>query len=44
MDKQRIQNVLMRLEDPADSLEKEATYYRKSVKEIKAELKKDGFL
>ena len=44
MDKQRIQNVLRRLEDLADNLEKESVYYRKSIKEIKDELKEEGFL
>lgn len=44
MDKQRIQDILRRLEDLADNLEKEAMYYRKSIKKIKDELKEEGFL
>ncbi len=42
MNKERIKEILARLDNLADALEKEAVYYKKSVKEIKEELKKEG--
>ena len=44
MNKDRIKEILFRLDNLADNLEKEALYYRKSIKEIKEELKKEGLL
>ena len=44
MNKERIKEILLRLDMLADNLEKEALYYRKSIKEIKDELKKEGLL
>ena len=44
MNKERIKEILLRLDMLADNLEKEALYYRKSIKEIKEELKKEGLL
>ena len=44
MDKGRVKEILFRLDNLADNLEKEALYYRKSIKEIKEELKKEGLL
>ena len=44
MDKGRVKEILFRLDNLADNLEKEALYYRKSIKEIKDELKKEGLL
>ena len=44
MDKERIKDILLRLDTLADNLEKEALYYRKSIKEIKSELKREGLL
>jgi hypothetical protein len=44
MNKDRIKELLLRLDNLADNLEKEAVYYRKSIKEIKEELKKEGLL
>ena len=44
MNKERIREILIRLDTLADNLEKEALYYRKSIKEIKEELKNEGLL
>ena len=44
MDKNRIREILLRLDTLADNLEKEALYYRKSIKEIKEELKAEGLI
>ncbi len=44
MDKERVIQLLFRLENFADNLEREANYYRKTAKEIKQELKKEGLL
>ena len=44
MNKERVKEILYRLDNLADNLEKEAIYYRKSVKEIKEELKKEGLV
>jgi hypothetical protein len=44
MNKERVKELLYRLDNLADTLEKEAIYYKKSVREIKEELKKEGFV
>jgi len=44
VDKTRVKEILMRLDILADNLEREALYYRKSIKEIKEELKKEKLL
>jgi len=44
MDVGRIKSLLFRLEEFGDKLTKEGEYYKKSVKEIKAELKKEGLI
>ena len=44
MNKERIKEVLQRLDMLADNLEKEALYYRKSIKEIKEELRAEGLI
>ncbi len=41
MDVERIRRLLFRLDDFGDKLIKEGEYYKLSVKEIKAELKKE---
>ncbi|MFA5763610.1 MAG: hypothetical protein WC915_02265 [archaeon] len=44
MDKERIKDILLRLDTLADNLEKDANYFRKNIKEIKKELKEEGLL
>jgi len=44
MDVDRIKRLLFRLDEFGDKLVKEGEYYKKSVKEIKAELKKEGLI
>jgi chorismate mutase len=44
LDKERVRHVLNRLDNFADKLILDGEYYKKSVKEIKAELKKEGLL
>jgi len=39
-----MKHLLFRLDDFGDKLIKEGEYYKKTVKEIKAELKKEGLL
>lgn len=42
MDKDRIKQMLARLDVFADNMEREAKYIKKSVEEVKKELKKEG--
>jgi hypothetical protein len=44
MDKDRIRHLLDRLDAFADKLVLDGQYYKKTVKEIKDELKKEGLL
>lgn len=44
MDAERIRKLLFRMDEFGDKLIKEGEYYKLSVKEIKAELKKEGFI
>jgi hypothetical protein len=44
MDKERIKDILLRLDNLADNLEKDAQYFRKNIKDIKKELKEEGLL
>ncbi len=44
MDAERIKKLLFRLDEFGDKLIKEGEYYKKSVKEIKSELKKEGLV
>ena len=44
MNKERVNKLLYRLDTFADYLEREAKYYRKTAKEIKEELKKEGLI
>ena len=44
MDANRIKQLLFRMDEFGDKLIKEGEYYKKSVKEIKAELKKEGLI
>ena len=44
MDKSRLTHLLFRLDDFGDKLIKEGEYYKKTVKEIKSELKKEGLV
>ncbi|HPM85898.1 MAG: hypothetical protein PHY04_01765 [Candidatus ainarchaeum sp.] len=40
----RVKKLLFRLDEFGDKLIKEGEYYKKSVKEIKVELKKEGLI
>jgi hypothetical protein len=44
MDKNRIMKMLFRLDNFADRMEKDAAYIKKSVAEVKKELKKEGLI
>jgi len=44
MNKDRIKDILLRLDNLADNLEKDAQYFRKNIKDIKKELKEEGLL
>ncbi|MFA5126340.1 MAG: hypothetical protein WC462_05060 [archaeon] len=44
MNKDRMKHLLFRLDDFGNKLIKEGEYYKKTVKEIKSELKKEGLL
>lgn len=44
MDAVRIKQLLFRVDEFGDKLIKEGEYYKLSVKEIKAELKKEGLI
>ncbi len=44
MDKERVRHLLTRLDTFADKLILDGEYYKKSIKEIKTELKKEGLL
>ena len=44
MNKERMRHLLFRLDDFGDKLIMEGEYYKKTVKEIKKELKSDGVL
>ena len=44
MDKERLTDILLRLDMLADNLEKDAVYFRKNIRDIKKELKDEGLL
>ena len=44
LDKERVKYLLHRLDNFADKLILDGEYYKKSIKEIKTELKKEGLI